>query len=79
MRRRWKEIRDTDALLRKIWQPPPPPATPADHHASDSSSTSLSSQQAYADVVASCSLCRDTVNVASGGSLVAGFTCTPVV
>uniref|UniRef100_I1PBL4 Myb-like domain-containing protein n=1 Tax=Oryza glaberrima TaxID=4538 RepID=I1PBL4_ORYGL len=29
MRRRWGELRDSDAFLRKLWCPPPPPMQPS--------------------------------------------------
>ncbi|KAL6591551.1 hypothetical protein ACP70R_050054 [Stipagrostis hirtigluma subsp. patula] len=84
MRRRWKELRGSDAFLSKLWRPLPAP--PADQDAkmdADSDpATSSSHRPRLVDVgapaVASCSLGLDAMD--AGTSLaVAGFTCVAVV
>ncbi|KAL6911303.1 hypothetical protein ACP4OV_000108 [Aristida adscensionis] len=89
MRRRWRELRGTDAFLGRLWRPAPPPPTPADQGAgtgADSdSATSVSPHAddvAAAPAVASCSLALDHAMGAATGagvSLTAGFACMPVV
>ncbi|KAL6637652.1 hypothetical protein ACP70R_025224 [Stipagrostis hirtigluma subsp. patula] len=84
LRRRWKELRGSDAFLSKLWRPLPTPAADRDAKmdADSDLATSLSSHRVrhtgvVAPAVAPCGLGLDAMG--AGTSLAAGFTCVAVV
>ncbi|KAL6635408.1 hypothetical protein ACP70R_028079 [Stipagrostis hirtigluma subsp. patula] len=87
MRRRWKELRGSDAFLSELWRRPhPTPAADQDAKMDADSDPATSSSSSHrprhigvvAPAVAPCSLSLDDA-MGAGTSLAAGFTCVAVV